>query len=338
MRTVILAIGGNALVKEGEFGDLNTQMQRARQFAQIVADLVADKNRVVVVHGNGPQVGYILRRGEIASAASEEKIPDLPLWAAVAQSQGEMGHILGLSIEQAIRERKLPPIVFSMFSHTLVDLQDPAFQNPDKPIGGVIDPDLARKYVKEKDWKIITNKTGSCRRVVASPYPQAIIEAAQIKNLLSMMPVLITGGGGGIPVVKSAQGYTPVDAVVDKDRLAAILGSAIDAQVLVLVTAVDAVALNFGSPQQKDLDRLTAAQVKDLLEAGQFPPGSMGPKMEAALAFVSPRKAEEAGCNSTRLEKREAQEGSTSRTAIVTSIAKVSAALQGKAGTQIVWE
>lgn len=313
--TALIAIGGNALVLEGEDGSLIRQRDRAAEFGTQVAALVHDGWRLVVSHGNGPQVGYILRRGElVAPEAPIEGLPDLPLWLAVADSQGGIGHILALEIDNALLRRGLDTRAVAVLTHAEVDPDDPAFRALTKPIGSTMTAEVARLRITEAGWTVIETSDGVYRRVVASPHPKAIIEAEQIRALASTDAVVIAGGGGGIPVVRDEHGWHSVDAVIDKDRASALLAARIGLDTLVLVTGVDQVYVHYGTDRQRALAQIDAAEARAYLDAGEFPAGSMGPKIESALQFL------DAG----------------GRKAVITSLQKLPEALRGTAGTSIV--
>jgi carbamate kinase len=313
-RTALIAIGGNALVLDGEPGSIPRQQERAAQFAEHVADLVVGGWTVVVTHGNGPQVGFILRRGElVAPDAQIEGLPELPLWLAVADSQGGIGHLLAVAIDSALARRGSAARAATMLTHVEVDRADPAFAAPTKPIGSVLSRDVALLRQAQEGWTVTETRPGTFRRVVASPTPRAILEADQIATLVSSGCVVIAAGGGGIPVVRDEGGWSGVDAVIDKDRASAVLAAQSGVETLVLVTGVERVCTGYGTPQQRELDRLDAEEARALLSAGEFPPGSMGPKMESALAFLA------AGGRET----------------IITSLPALTRALQGNAGTRI---
>lgn len=311
-RTVLIAIGGNALVLDGEPGSLPRQLDRAADFAASVAALVATGWTTVVTHGNGPQVGYILRRGElVAPDAMVEGLPALPLWLAVADSQGGIGHMLAMAIDTALDARQLESRAVAVLTHAEVDFDDPAFEKPTKPIGGQLTAEVARLRVAEEGWVVTEMGENTYRRVVASPIPRTIIEASQIRVLVESGAVVIAAGGGGIPVVRDAAGWHPVDAVIDKDRASALLARQIGVETLVLVTGVDEVYVDFNAPSQRALHTVGVARMREYLAAGQFPAGSMGPKVQSAIDFI---------------------EGGGTR-AIITSIPKLPDALAGIAGT-----
>ncbi len=314
-RTALIAVGGNALVLEDEPASIARQQERARGFADQIAALVADGWDVLVTHGNGPQVGFILRRGELVAAqAADEGLPGLPLWLAVADSQGGIGHMLAVAVDSALEARHLPTRAVAVLTHGAVDGADPAFGAPTKPIGPTIPEARARQLTRHEGWSVSETGTGRFRRVVPSPQPRRIVEASQISSLLGDGCVVVAAGGGGIPVVHDGDGLHPVDAVVDKDRASSVLAAQVGVDVLVLVTGVDHVFVDFGTPRQRALREVDADQMRSLYEAGQFPAGSMGPKVESALQFL------DAG----------------GRLAVVTSLPAMHEALAGRAGTHIV--
>jgi carbamate kinase len=313
-RTALIAIGGNALVLDGEPGSIPRQQERAAQFAEQVADLVVGGWTVVVTHGNGPQVGFILRRGElVAPDAPIEGLPELPLWLAVADSQGGIGHLLSVAIDSALAQRGSAVRAVTVLTHVEVDRADPAFAVPTKPIGSVLSRDVARLRQAQEGWTVTETRPDTFRRVVASPTPRRILEAEQIATLVSSGCVVIAAGGGGIPVVRDHGSWSGIDAVIDKDRASALLAARTGVETLVLVTGVERVCTGFGTPQQRELVQLDAEEARALLAAGEFPAGSMGPKIESALAFLT------AGGRET----------------IITSLPALTRALQGNAGTRV---
>jgi carbamate kinase len=315
MSAVLIAIGGNALVLDGEPGSVERQLERAATFAETVAQLVADGWTVVVTHGNGPQVGFILRRGElVAPDATVEGLPDLPLWLAVADSQGGIGHMLAVALDTALERRGLSSRAVAVLTHAEVAVDDPAFRNPTKPIGGQLSPAVARMRVAQEGWSVTEVEAGVFRRVVPSPAPRTIIEAAPIRTLVGSGAVVIAAGGGGIPVVRDGTSLHPVDAVIDKDRASALLAAEIELETLVLVTGVDQVYVDFNTPAQRALSRVGTSEMRKHLADGQFPPGSMGPKVDSAISFV------ESGGHS----------------AVITSLPGLRAALAGTGGTHII--
>ena len=312
-RTALIAIGGNALVLDGEPGSISLQLKRSAQFAEQVADLVADGWTVVVTHGNGPQVGFILRRGElVAPDSAVEGLPDLPLWLAVADSQGGIGHMLALAIDTALDRLGLSARSVAVLTHAEVDPGDPAFETPTKPIGSQMTVDVARVRATEEGWAIAETGPGVFRRVVASPQPQRILEAEQIRAL-SQIAVVVAAGGGGIPVARDDDGWHGVDAVIDKDRASALLAATIELDTLVLVTGVDHVFVGYGTLAQRALHEVDADELQGYLDAGEFPAGSMGPKVASALQFL--------------------HDGG--RRAVITSLPRLRDALAGRAGTHV---
>jgi carbamate kinase len=310
--TVLIAVGGNALVLDGEAGSVERQLERAADFAESIARLVEDGWTVVVTHGNGPQVGYILRRGElVAPDATVEGLPALPLWLAVADSQGGIGHMLAIAIDSAVARRGLATRAVAVLTHAEVDAADPAFAKPTKPIGGQLTAEVARRRVAEEGWAVTEVAEHNYRRVVASPVPGTIVEAAQIRALVETGAIVIAAGGGGIPVVREGDGWRAVDAVIDKDRASALLAREIEVGTLVLVTGVDEVYVDFNRPGQRALREVGVAELRGHLAEGQFPAGSMGPKVQSAIDFV------EAGGGR----------------AVITSISRLPDALAGIAGT-----
>ncbi|MCC2335340.1 carbamate kinase [Cellulomonas wangsupingiae] len=309
--TVLLAVGGNALVLDGEPGSVARQQERAARFADQVADLVGDGRQVLVTHGNGPQVGFILRRGElVAPDASVEGLPELPLWLAVADSQGGIGHLLAVAVDSALERRGLDSRAVAVLTHVEVDADDPAFALPTKPIGAAMTSSTARARTAE-GWTVIETAPGVHRRVVPSPRPRRVVEAEQIRALVHTGAVVVAAGGGGIPVVRAADGWHGVDAVVDKDRASALLAASVGVDTLVLVTGVDEVSVGRGTPRQRALREVDPVELRAHLDAGEFPPGSMGPKVESALQFVA----------------------DGGRRAVITSLPRLRDALEGRSGT-----
>ena len=314
-RLAVVALGGNALVRDAAHDSIADQYDTVSAVARHLVDLIEEGWRLVITHGNGPQVGFILRRGElVAPEAPIEGLPDLPLWLAVADSQGGIGHILALEIDNALLRCGLGTRSVAVLTHAEVDPDDAAFRSLTKPIGSTMTADVARARVAEAGWTVVETSEGVFRRVVASPHPRAIIEAEQIRSLAATDAVVIAGGGGGIPVVREPDGWRSVDAVIDKDRASALLAARVGLDTLVLVTGVDQVYIGFGTERQRALSEIDAAEAREHLEAGEFPAGSMGPKVESALQFL------EAG----------------GRRAVITSLEKLPEALRGAAGTSIV--
>lgn len=270
----VVAIGGNALA-EGAGGPA----EAARRAAEDIAALAAAGVPLAITHGNGPQVGRAL----IRAAAAEPDLPPLPMDIAVAHTQGEIGLLLAVAIERAVAESR--PVV-ALISRTLVAADDPAFDAPDKPIGPWMSEVQAQRLSRLRGWTVKPVGARGWRRVVASPEPRQILEAGVIGALVSDGAIVICGGGGGIPVVRDDSGLRGVEAVVDKDLASALLAEAIGAARLIIATDVPGVALDYGGPDERWLKRLDAGQARALLDGAHFPPGSMGPKVRAALRFV----------------------------------------------------
>ncbi len=298
----VVALGGNALVRPGQRGSYAEQV---RNLASVVPHLakLARSRRLVLTHGNGPQVGDILLQQDAARKA----VPALPLHAAVAMSQGFIGALLQEALDPALLRTGVRKPVVTIVTQVLVDPQDPAFRNPSKPIG----PFYRARTGLPRSWKLVRTAHG-WRRVVASPEPRAILEAQTIREA-SAHSVVVACGGGGVPVARTAHGLRGADAVIDKDRSAVLLAKAVGAAELVILTDVDAVYLNYGTRQQEPLRSVTSRQLRALQAQGQFPPGSMGPKVEACLRFL-------------------AHGGLRAR---ITSFAKLEQALADRAGTRI---
>ena len=310
---VLIAIGGNSLIKDGQRGTIAEQFDNARITAAQVGALATAGWRLVLTHGNGPQVGFILLRSELT--VKDVTIPRLSLDMAVADSQRGLGYIVGNSILSELGRRGAADRVSCLLTQTVVDADDPAFRRPEKPIGAFFSAEEARLHQTRDRWVMVEDAGRGYRRVVPSPRPRRIVETAAIRALLESGFVVIACGGGGIPVVETAPGvYRGVEAVVDKDLASALLAAALGIPVLLLSTGVEKVAIQFRKPGQRDLDRVTVAEARRYLAAGEFPPGSMGPKIGAAIDFL-----ERGG-----------------REVVITSPEHLEAAVAGRTGTHIV--
>lgn len=278
----VVALGGNALQQPGDRGTVAEQAARASTVAGVLAALPADQG-LVVTHGNGPQVGVHLLRSDLL----REKIPPTPLHVSVAATQGEIGWILQRALQSALRARGDTRPVVTLLTQVVVDPADPAFQSPTKYVGAFYSQEEAERNAAELGWRVAKDGGRGWRRVVPSPVPTEVVEAATIAALARDGHVVIAGGGGGVPVLRRGTALVGVEAVVDKDLTAALLARTIQASRLIILTAVDQVWVDFGTPRARPLGEVRAAEMAGWLAEGQFPPGSMGPKIEAALRFLA---------------------------------------------------
>jgi carbamate kinase len=284
-KSVLIAIGGNSLIRDGQRGTIAEQFENSRTTARQIGALVAAGWRVVITHGNGPQVGFILLRSELVT--DDPTIPRLSLDMAVADSQGGLGYIIGNALVSELGRLGHRDRVACLLTQTVVDADDPAFAEPAKPIGAFFSAEAARVRQTRDHWAMVEDAGRGYRRVVASPRPRRIVEAPAIRALLEAGFVVIAAGGGGIPVVETSPGvYRGVEAVVDKDLTSALLAATLDVPMLLLSTGVEKVAIRFRKPDQRNLERITVEEARHHLAAGEFPAGSMGPKIEAAIAFL----------------------------------------------------
>ncbi|MFS8477574.1 MAG: carbamate kinase [Micromonosporaceae bacterium] len=279
-RTAVLALGGNALIREGQSGTYAEQAENAQRMAETVRRLHANGWNLVLVHGNGPQVGNLAIQQEEGAAL----VPPQPLFSLGAMTQGQIGSLLTLALRRT-GKGDIPDVV-SVITHVTVALDDPAFADPTKPIGPFFGRDEAERLARERGWHVAEDAGRGYRRVVPSPRPRGIVETRAIKALIDQGIVVVAAGGGGIPVVEDADRYVGVDVVIDKDYAAQQLATALGADALVLVTSVDRVLLDFGRPGQRPVTELTADEAERHLDDGQFPEGSMGPKVRAGVRFV----------------------------------------------------
>jgi carbamate kinase len=308
MKTLVIALGGNALIKDAQHQSVPDQYAAVVVSVRHIADLLERGFRLVVTHGNGPQVGFILLRSEHSRGILHE----VPLDSIVADTQGALGYQLQQAMENEFRRRGLKKSVATIVTQTLVDRDDPAFARPDKPIGEFYTREQAEERRRSEKWEMVEDAGRGWRRVVASPKPRRIIEAEIIRHLVWQGCAVVAAGGGGIPVVANEKGMlSGVPAVIDKDLASAVLAQQIGADVLVISTAIEKVCLNFGQPNQRPLDRMTVAEARLFMAEGHFRPGSMLPKVDACVRFI---------------------EGG-GRQAIITCPEKLAAALEGRAGT-----
>jgi carbamate kinase len=282
MERVVVALGGNALLRRGEEDTFGNMRASARLAAEKIADIAAAGWEVVVTHGNGPQVGRILLQQE----AARGWVSPMPLDVCGAESQGQIGYLLQVTIGDVFFERGMERPVATVLTLTRVPADDPAFADPTKPIGPFYEEEEARKLSAERGYVMKPDPHGGWRRVVPSPEPYSIVEAPVIRELVSDGVVVIASGGGGVPVVEEGPRLVGVEAVVDKDLAAAILAHDVDAPVLLILTDVSRVQRGYGTDDARPIDRMTAAEAAGLLSAGEFPAGSMGPKIQAAVRFL----------------------------------------------------
>ena len=302
---LLVALGGNALIRKGEVGTVEEQFRNLKMPIRQIARL-SRHYRIIITHGNGPQVGNLLLQQECCDA-----VPPLPLEILVAQTQGQIGYMIESTLDAELMEMGVhteQPLI-SLISYVVVDQDDPAFQEPSKPIGPVFDEEKAASLPYP------TKKTAQgYRRVVASPKPITIVEKREIRNLIDMDYIVICCGGGGIPVIREGRAFQGVDAVIDKDLASATLAEEVGVNVFLIASDVEGACIHYGAPEQELLRRVTAEEAAGYLKAGHFPPGSMGPKIEAAVHFIK----------------------KGGKRALITSIEKIEKAIAGRAGTEVV--
>jgi carbamate kinase len=319
-KIAVVAIGGNSLIRDPKHVTVEDQEDALRETARHMADMIASGWEVAIGHGNGPQVGFILRRSEIS--AKYEGMHEVPLDVCGADSQGAIGYELQQALQNELFHRGIKKNVCTIITQVLVDQADPAFQNPTKPIGGFMDETEARRRATEMDWSVVEDAGRGWRRVVPSPQPKEIVELDSVKTLVESGVVVITVGGGGIPVVDIGKGeYRGTAAVIDKDFASSLLARAIHADLFLIATAVEKVAINFGKPNQQWLDRMTLSEVKKYLAEGtHFAKGSMAPKIQAIIWYL----------------EAAAQEQREGAAALITNPENIGRALRGETGTWIV--
>ena len=311
MKKLVIALGGNALQEAGKPATAQAQLEVVEKTSEYIADIVGRGYEVIVAHGNGPQVGRIVIQNEVASAST----PAMPFDVCGAMSQGMIGYHIQQGLSKVLRHRGINKNVVTIVTQVVVDKDDPKFKAPSKPIGPFYTEEEAKAIAAEKGYTMKEDAGRGWRRVVASPLPVEIVELDAVKTLNDAGFVVVTVGGGGIPVVRNEAGdLEGVAAVIDKDLASEKLARDMDADALVILTAVEKVSINFKKPDQKDLDRMSAAEAKQYIKEGHFAPGSMLPKIEAALNFV---------------------ESKPGRIAIITSLDKAVDAIEGRAGTTI---
>ena len=285
-KLAVVAIGGNALIKDDKRVTVEDQEVALRETAVHLADMIEAGWDLAIGHGNGPQVGFILRRSEIA--AKVEGMHEVPLDVCGADSQGAIGYELQQALRNEFFKRGMDKKVCRIVTQVLVDKEDAAFKKPTKPIGSFMDEAEAKRREKEMGWSVVEDAGRGWRRVVASPLPKEIVELDAVKTLLSAGQVVITVGGGGIPVIDRGDGeLVGTAAVIDKDFASSLLASSINAEIFIVATAVEKVAINFGKPDQQWLDKMTLAEAQAYLDEGKhFAKGSMAPKVQAAIRYL----------------------------------------------------
>jgi carbamate kinase len=308
---MVIAIGGNSLVKDARHMSVPDQYAAVVETARHITDLLERRHRIVITHGNGPQVGFILLRSE----HSRGLLHQVPLDSIVADTQGALGYQIQQALENEFRRRHLKKAVATVVTQTLVERNDPAFANPSKPIGQFYTRPEAEDRMRVEQWVMVEDAGRGWRRVVPSPQPVRIIESEVVRHLVKDGYVVIAAGGGGIPVVADDQGnLSGVAAVIDKDLASAVLAQAISADMLVISTSVEKVCLDYGKPTERALGSMTPAQARQHMAEGHFQPGSMLPKIQACLQFIENGGHE----------------------ALITCPAALCAALEGKTGTRVV--
>jgi carbamate kinase len=279
----ILAIGGNSLIKDKDHIALSSQYEAIQETSKYIAELIAEGLRLVITHGNGPQVGFIYRRGELA----RHELPLIPLDICGADTQGAIGYMIQMALLNEFRRRGIEKKVAAVVTKTIVDRDDPSFQTPTKPIGSFMSEEEAIAHKDELGWQVMEDAGRGFRRVVPSPIPREIIELDVIRSLVENGTIVIAAGGGGIPVIRNEQGdLEGIEAVIDKDMGSSLLGRNLGADTFIISTSIDAVYLNFGKENQRPIRRATLPEIKQYLQEGHFKPGSMGPKMEAIIQFL----------------------------------------------------
>ena len=310
-KIAVVAVGGNSLIIDEKHRTVHDQYLAACESMKHIANMIQNGWEVIVTHGNGPQVGFILRRSEL----SRHELHEVPLDACGADTQGAIGYMFQKALHNEFRKRGIKKEVATVVTQTLVDKNDPAFQSPSKPIGSFMDEATAQTQRAKDGWHVVEDSGRGWRRVVASPLPKQIIERATIESLIKVGTTVIAVGGGGIPVVENEQGeLVGVEAVIDKDYASALLANSIQAGLFVISTAVEKVALNYNKPDQKWLERITLAEARHYMAEGHFAKGSMGPKVQAIIWF---------------LERGGSQ-------ALITNPENIARALAGETGTWIV--
>jgi carbamate kinase len=312
-RTAVIAFGGNALLRPQDHGTQEEQFTLSWKATRWLVEIIHRGYELAIVHGNGPQVGNIMIQVEEAIT----KIPPQSLDVAVAQTQGSMGYMLANQLRNRFNEEQLEKDIAAVLTEVEVNRDDPAFENPAKPVGPYFTAYRANLLMQEHGWQMVEDAGRGWRKVVASPMPQRIIGCHLLKRLVESGAVLVAGGGGGVPVYKDVGGYyRGVEAVIDKDYVASILARELEADLFIMLTQVPMVAENFGRPNQRWLRRMPLSKAREMMTGNQFPPGSMGPKVQASMDFVE----------------------ATGKEVLITDEDSLKQALEGRAGTFLVAE
>jgi len=310
-KTAVVAIGGNSLIIDKQHEDVGSQWQAVEETCKHIADMIERGWNLVITHGNGPQVGFILRRNELAA----HEVHSTPLDLIGADTQGSIGYMIAQALGNDFKRRGIDRPIASVVTQVLVDRDDPAFQHPTKGIGGFTTEEKARAFESD-GWRVVEDAGRGWRRVIASPIPLGIVELEAIRTLVEQGFIVVAVGGGGIPVIADDAGHlTGTRAVIDKDRATSLLAQELKVDLFLISTAVPQVAINFNQPDQEWLGQMTAAQARAYHAAGHFKPGSMGPKIEAVLSFLEAHPAGKA---------------------LITDPPNIARALDGKSGTWIV--
>lgn len=281
-RTAVVAIGGNSLILDKQHEDVASQWQAVQETCRHIADMIERGWNLVITHGNGPQVGFILRRNELAA----HEVHTTPLDLIGADTQGSIGYMITQALGNEFKRRGISRSIASVVTQVLVDRDDPGFQNPTKGIGGFTTEEKARDFETD-GWRVIEDAGRGWRRVIASPIPLKIVELDAIRTLVENDFIVVAVGGGGIPVIEDENGnLVGTRAVIDKDRATSLLAQKLEVDLFLISTAVPQVAINFNQPDQQWLDRMTATQARAYQAQGHFKPGSMGPKIEAVLSYL----------------------------------------------------
>ena len=309
-RRAVVAFGGNALIRKEEEGSQWEQVENARRTARMLLPLIGDGYALVLVHGNGPQVGNILIQVEEAVT----KVPPLSLDVCVAMSEGSIGHMLEMALLNQIRRRRMHRDVVTLVTEVIVDQSDPGFRRPTKPIGPFYPKFRAEFLMHKQGWNMVEDAGRGWRKVVPSPRPLEVVQMSGIRRAVDSGAIVIAGGGGGIPVYRTPKGdLRGVEAVIDKDYTAGLIAGELGADLFIILTGVDHVSVDFGHPGQRALGRINTDEARDYQSQGHFPEGSMGPKIRAAVEFVDV----------------------TGKEVLITSAGRLPAAMRGRAGTRI---